>query len=170
MELVAFMNENVEVCFTTTSKTLEMLNKAANQSGESLSLFLTTILAEYLDEKPAVLRGDDRRDFLRKGVDLPAVVQMYINSNMSYYRTGTILDLSLGGARITFPRNQELDAKFDGRLSEMEIMFRLPEEHGTVSFQCECRRAFEDDGSMNLGICFADGDLQSHHALYKYLI
>lgn len=164
------MSENVEICFTTTSKTLEMLNQAAVQSGESLSMFLTTILAEYLGEKPAGTHPDDRRSFCRKDVGLPAVVQMYVNRNMSYYRTGTIMDLSLGGACIRFPYNEELDAKFDGGISELEIMFRLPEELGTVSFQCECRRAFEHEGNVNLGISFADGDLQSHHALYKYLI
>lgn len=165
------MDEYRRICFQTSARNYEILRETAEEQGLDLESLTEKIVSDYIDKlHPEIKNKEERREFLRNRADFPVVVQIHFDQRETHYRTGTILDISMGGVRISLPKHERLDVDLVQNVSGMEILFRMPEENHTVSFKCEPRRVQAKDQEVHLGAIFTETDLRSQQVLHKYVM
>jgi hypothetical protein len=84
--------------------------------------------------------------------------------------TGSITDISLGGVRITMPKDTKCLISDDTQTYKFEIIFALPNENKLVYLTCEPRRVLNDEESICVGASFVDANFQSYKTLQTYLM
>jgi hypothetical protein len=99
----------------------------------------------------------------------PVLIKQH-DSGETKLDTGSITDISLGGVRITIPRDAKCVIKDDPHSSKFEIIFTLPNENKLVYLTCEPRRVFNDEESMHVGASFVDANFKSYKTLQTYLM
>jgi hypothetical protein len=142
-----------------TWKVREALRQAASVEHRTMASLLNKIVADYLEKHgylAAKSIGQERRKYPRIKTALPSV---------TYHKAGTaglasiscvVLDLSLGGALIVYPRGSEIK---DAPLAEMPnftLCFKLPRVEDDVSVKCDPRRVFNIDNGLKIGAAFID--------------
>ncbi|HVN95383.1 MAG TPA: PilZ domain-containing protein [Syntrophorhabdaceae bacterium] len=159
------MKKDVTICFRTSEDLRGSLEKIADSERRSLSSIIETVLYNHLKDRH-VLKGlkNERRGYPRKEVSLPAFVYQR-ESKESSLQTGIIIDLSLGGMRISVPEDYE--AKDAG---EFDTIFTIPNEKTPIKMKCAVKRVFGGpENTKDLAANFVDGDFSGYQKLHKYL-
>jgi len=137
-----------------------------------MASLLDKIVADYL-EKQGYLAGkalgQERRKHPRIKTALPSV---------TYHRGGVashspiscvVLDLSLGGALVAYPRGSEIKDASIAEMPSFTLCFRLPRTEEEVSIKCHARRVFNIDNGLKIGAAFMDLGENHLHSLGAYL-
>jgi hypothetical protein len=164
------MKKNVTICFRTNTEISNAVKKIADGQRQSISFVIESALYNYLKEKKA-LQGleKDRRQYARKQVSLPAFI-MDPKSEMKVFQTGKVLDISLGGIRLSVPQGLNLEISADSETSEFHVIFTLPEATQPLNLKCRSRQCINKEPDTHVGAAFVDSDFQSYQALQQYLI
>jgi len=111
----------------------------------------------------------ERRHHPRKVVLAPTLIKKYglVETKLG---VGAITDISLGGVRITIPKDVKCEISLDPQTSKFEIAFTLPNENKLINLACESCRVDKAEESTHVGAAFIDADLQSYKALQAYLM
>ena len=97
---------------------------------------------------------------------------------VTYYKTGDIsdvpfscvvLDLSLGGALVAYPRGSEIKDTSIGEMPNFSLSFELPRSKEEVRFRCDLRRVFNIDNGVKIGAAFIDSNENHLERLGTYL-
>ena len=114
-------------------------------------------------------QNKEKRRYSRKAILAPTLIKKYdlVGETLC---TGAITDISLGGVRITIPKDVKCKISLDPRTSKFEIVFTLPNAKSLMRFACESRRVVDDEESVHVGAAFIDTDLQSYRVLQTYLM
>jgi hypothetical protein len=102
------MEKDITICFQTTSEIGNALERIAKEEDQSLSSVVESIIYHYLqDNKGFKGINQNRRRLERKNVCLPAFVG---DPSWQHYdfEEGTILDISLGGVRLSVPKGTKI--------------------------------------------------------------
>ncbi|MDY6850687.1 MAG: PilZ domain-containing protein [Thermodesulfobacteriota bacterium] len=165
------MGKDIEICFSTDSDVRDRLNEIAKEEDTALSSLVEGVVLEFLDKrKPPIAKGEEKREFQRKPDGIPVIVQMHLDSKESHYHTGTIMDISFGGVRISLPRQEKIEMKFINESPELEILFKLPDGSYTATFLCKPCRVAQSEEDLQVGARFTGADLASQQALHKYIM
>ncbi|MBA4390180.1 MAG: hypothetical protein C0399_04500 [Syntrophus sp. (in: bacteria)] len=159
------MKKDVTICFRTSEDLRASLDKVAAGERRSLSSIIETVLYDYLKEKKE-LRSlkSEKRIYGRREVSLPAFVYKR-GLGESALQTGTILDLSLGGLRVSVP--QEYDVQQEG---EFDTIFTIPNEKMPVKMKCSVKGVLDGtDNTREILAAFVDGDFLGYQKLHGYL-
>jgi hypothetical protein len=162
------VNKDTTVCFRTSQDTRQALDDLARNEKLSISAVIHGLLLEYVREKqvrPA--EGSEKRQHLRKKVSLPAFVY---ESDPKSARPGTILDLSLAGARISVPQSDRLELDETTKEKQLGLLFTLPLEKKAITVKCCTTRVQGTDGSAEVGARFVDSDFESYQRLQNFLL
>ena len=164
------MRKDVTICFRTNNEISSALKKIADEERLSISSVIETTLYNHLKQKKA-LHGieKDRRQYTRKPVSLPAFI-MDPNAKVKEFKTGKVMDISLGGIRLSVPRGLKMEVSTDSETNEFHIIFTLPEATQPLTLKCKPRRVMERGDDIDIGAAFIDSDFQSYQALQQYLI
>jgi hypothetical protein len=159
------MKKDVTICFRTNEELKQTLEKIAEVERRSLSSIIENILHGQVKDKVELKSGKkERRRYGRKEVSLPAFVYKREVKD-STLQTGIVIDISLGGLKISIP--QEYEAVNDG---EFDTIFTIPNEKTPVKMRCTIKRIVEGgETTKELGADFVDGDFPSYQKLHKYL-
>jgi hypothetical protein len=162
------MSKDREICFQTTAETQMKLESIAEQKGQSLSSLIEFIVSGYL--KKAKSDQSDKRQFPRLDASIPVVVQIQFDSNETHYRTGEIVNISMGGVSISLPKHDMINYELVMNSTNLEILFKLPDTQHTITFKCAPKRMSDEQESLNMGVCFVESDLFSQQALHRYML
>ena len=164
------MKKDVTICFRTSTEIGNAVKSIADEQRQSISFVIETALYSYLKEKKA-LHGleKDRRHYARKQVSLPAFI-MDPNAEIKEFKTGKVLDISLGGMRLSVPQGLNLEISTDSETNEFHVIFTLPEATQPLNLKCRSRRVADKELDTHVGAAFVDSDFQSYQALQQYLI
>lgn len=151
---------------------LERLAGIGKCNGLSLSALLNEILQSYLETNdPNFRSGEDRRRFNRKKVIIPAIIyEKNESESIGRYSSSTILDLSLGGVRLSFPLGSESKTQIIKSGTEFEVIFSLNGSKEPVVFKCNAARLEKKDYGVQVGAAFNASNVQSHDYLQKHLV
>jgi len=144
--------------------------KLVQKENRTILSTIKIALANYLKEYKMVSETNkEKRHHPRKSILAPTLIKKYglVKKTLC---TGAITDISLGGVRITIPKDIKYEISLDPRTSKFEIVFILPNENRPICFACESCRVDKSDESIHIGAAFIDGDIQSYKALQTYLI
>jgi hypothetical protein len=164
------MKKDITICFRTNMEIRNSLEKISTDDRQSLSSVIENMLYNYLKGRKA-LQGmtSDKRQFARKQVALPAFIAE-AKADARGYQTGTIMDISLGGIRISVPKGTQLEIKADGDATEFDIIFTLPYATRPLKMRCHPQRVFESEEDVQIGTAFVDADFRSYQTLQNFMI
>ena len=161
------MSKGVTICFRTSDWLRSALETVAREEKRSLSQVIELILEEYVEEHADSSGQEERRRFSRKQTTIPAFVKG-ADSPAPAQHGAVILDISLGGLRISVPKEcvSEIREKSDG--SQFETSFVLPDEDKPIRVVCKPQRVIPVNGNVYIGASFVDSEFVTHQQLQKY--
>ncbi len=155
-----------------TAKIREALRKAAALEHRTMASLLNKIIADYLEKQGYATNNNinhERRKHPRTMTALPS---------LTYYKSGAVsfppfscvvLDLSLGGALIAYPRGSEIENTSIGEMPNFSLCFDLPPLKEEVCFRCDLRRLFNIDTGLMIGAEFMHPNGENLEKLGAYL-
>jgi len=156
------------ICFRTDEKLRGRLETAAREDRRTLSSLIEVILTDYLERDRGFSDRMERRRYPRKQVTIPAYVEV---SGAGATRHGAvILDLSLGGMRVSVPKECVSKIYEKGKKSHFETSFTLPSENKPVRVVCKPERVVPSNGNVYVGARFVDADFTASQRLQQYLV
>jgi hypothetical protein len=161
------MRKEVTICFRTSELLRSGLEAIAHEEKRSLSQVIEIVLEEYVKDHHESLSQEERRRFTRKETTIPAFVK-----NADSYTTAphgaVILDISLGGLRISLPKEyvSEVSEKSGG--SQFETSFVLPEGNKPIRVVCKSHRVVPKNGNVYVGASFVDAEFVAYKQLQEY--
>jgi len=163
------MKKPITICFRTSEELRGALERAAGEGRRSLSSMIELVLTEYLKRNRDFSdRGQvERRRYPRKQVTLPAYVE--VSKGTVTQHGAVILDLSLGGMRLSVPRECVSKIYEKGEKSHFETSFTLPSENKPVRLVCKPERVVPSNGNVYVGASFVDADFTAYQRLQQYL-
>jgi hypothetical protein len=161
------VNKDTTICFRTSQDTRQALDDLARNEKLSISAVIHGLLLEFIREKQVHSEGSERRQHLRKKVSLPAFVY---ESDPKSARPGTILDLSLAGARISVPQSERLELNETTKEKQLGLLFTLPLGKKAITVKCCTTRVQGAHGSAEVGARFVDSDFESYQRLQNFLL
>jgi hypothetical protein len=164
------MKKDNTICFQTSSEIKRFLEKIAEKESQSVSSVVESIIYHYLKNDKAV-EGifQNRRRFERKKVSIPA----YIGDTRWQrhdFVAGTILDISLGGIKMSIPKGTKVEIQNVNEADKFSIIFRIPNYHWPISVKISPQGVFESTEEVQFGAALINPDFQAYSALQKYLI
>jgi hypothetical protein len=163
------MNKDVTICFRTTDKLRKGIEVLSAQEKRSLSSTIEMMLNTYLLKNSIVTAQDEKRRFSRKEVAIPALIKSNSHS-AGRLEGGVVRDLSLGGLRITVPKDASETVAEDSIGTSFETAFVLPEVSKPVRLQCKSERVESINGDIHVGATIIDADFTHYQYLHKYLV
>lgn len=158
------------VCFRVRRDLQESLVKITPEERQSLSSIIEIVLTNYLAMRKMVKEtNNERRIHPRKAILAPALIKQH-GPGETKLETGAITDISLGGIRITIPRDANVEITDNPQTFKFEIVFTLPNENRPIYLPCESRRVVDYKESIHVGASFAAEALYDYKGLQKYLM
>ncbi len=154
------------ICFRATPDLRDRIQQVATKEKRSLSNVIEIMLGEALKTRSTDPARERRKDARRK-CDFPALIR---KSELPEAHAGMILDLSLTGMKVSlpskaFPENEQKAPAFGHIL----VTFSVPEDNSTVTVECAPEWTSRKNGTMNLGVSFADCAFNDYRRIQKYL-
>jgi hypothetical protein len=162
------MRKDTVICFRVDEDLQNSLLKAANESKKSLSALIETVLLEYLGQNRVQLEGTiQNRRHPRKEVSLPAFISTE-GSGAPY--PSMILDFSLGGLRLSLPKEASINIQVDDQMTHINVLFTVPGEKTPVTVTCKPNRIRHSNEDTEVAAAFADCDFSSYRKVQNYLL
>jgi len=164
------MKKDSTICFQTSSEIKSFLEKIAEKESQSISSVVESIIYDYLKNDKAV-EGifQNRRRFERKTVSIPVYIGD-IRWQRRDFVAGTILDISLGGIKMSIPKGTNVEIQNISETDNLSIIFRVPDSHWPIKVKISPQRIFESAEEVQLGAALINPDFHAYSALQKYLI
>jgi hypothetical protein len=161
------MNKGVTICFRTSEWLRSALEAVAREEKRSLSQVIELVLEEYVKEHSDLSVQEERRRFGRKQITIPAFVKG-ADSRARALHGAVILDISLGGLRISVPKEcvSEIQEKSGG--SQFETSFVLPDEDKPIRVVCKPQRVIPVNGNVYISASFVSSEFVTHQQLQKH--
>jgi hypothetical protein len=165
------MNSQIKGLYIDESL-LERLAELGKNNSLSISALLNEIIGSYLEENdPQWSKKENKRIFQRKRVMIPAMIYKSSKSELiGRYHSTTILDISLGGIRLSFTPDSTSKNEMDKDGSEFEVIFSLDKEGEPVVLRCNLTRVKDTEHGIQVGATFSEANSHSHEYLQKYLM
>jgi len=161
---------SVTICFRTSESLRNELEKIAGEDRRTLSSTIENILYDHIEKrKSATTFREEKRRFPRKNVSVPALISM-AGAPLTEPRVGMLVDISLGGLRISVPGGLPLELRADGESSRLSIVFTLPHIKKALTVQAVPRHVFKYEDDTGIGTSFVDADLATYQMLRTYLM
>ena len=164
------MKKDNTICFQTSSEIKSSLEKIAEKERQSVSSVVESIIYHYLKNNKAV-EGifQNRRRFERKKVSIPAYIG-YTRWQSDDFVAGTILEISLGGIKMSIPKGTEMEIQNVSKTDEISVIFRIPSCHWPISVKINPRGVYESAEEVQFGASLINPNFQAYSALQKYLM
>ena len=164
------MARTVTICFRTSEDLRREIEMIAAEDRRTLSSTIENILYEHLEKRKNIERfqGEKRR-FPRKNISVPALISRP-GAQPSEARAGMLIDISLGGLRISVPGGMPLELQADGESSRLSVVFTLPHIKKALTVHAVPRHVFKFEDDTGIGTSFVDADLGTYQTLRTYLM
>lgn len=155
-----------------TAKVREALRRAANLEHRTMASLLEKIIADYLEKQEHPFSktvSQERRKNPRINTVLPSVTHYKTEAGSLVSFPCVVLNLSLGGALIAYPRGSEIEDASIREMPNFSLCLELPRMKEQACFQCASPRAFDIDNGLKIGAKFIDSQVDSFGRLGAYL-
>ena len=160
------MKKDKLICFRTNKKLHESLVQISDADRRSLSSMIEMILIQYLTNQKT-FPGVEMRKHPRKSVSIPTFINQ---QGLEKIGKGSIMDISLGGARILIPRDCEKDVAINSMGAKFDIVFDLSNENNPIKMTCESKRVVDAEEGIIVGAAFVDAEFNSYKSLQTHLM
>jgi hypothetical protein len=110
----------------------------------------------------------DLREFRRKGLALPVVVERLDTDSAAAFRVALLVDISMAGMRLSLSPGDRATAEALLAAGRCRVNLKMP--CGTRAYFSLTPCRVDDRGSdIHIGARISEGDALSHRALHAYL-
>ena len=167
------MHKTQRFCFDASEEMMGEIEAGARGLGMEPEEFVILSIRSFVEGR--MVGGEpsangEKRTFKRKEVDLPAVIQIFSRDNQVRFSSGVILDLSLGGIKLSIPRSIEHTIKDNVDGVVIEVMFKLEDTEAPAIFKCKPRRLERGGEDVRIGAEFIDGAFTCQQELYRFIM
>ena len=166
------MKKDAVYSMRMSSRVRDALKTAAQRERRTVASLLDKIITDYLAQE-GFLRGpefgSERRRFARKKITVPAKTFLKIGSRDDPF-PGVVLDISLGGVLVTYPKGSEIRFASTGELPNFEICLDLPRLEGELCFDCNARHMRDTGDEIQVGAAFSNPKGKDLQTLNTYLM
>jgi hypothetical protein len=166
------MKKDVVYPLRMSSRVREALNQSAKKDSRTVASLLDKIIIEHLSEE-GYLRGPEfgteRREFPRKKITIPARTFVEADSEEKSF-PGVVLDISMGGVLITYPKGSDIKFTSMGELPRFELCLELPRVDEKLCFDCDVRHMHDTGTEIQIGATFGDSEEDCLQMLNSYLM
>jgi hypothetical protein len=113
-------------------------------------------------------RNEERR-YPRSKVAFPALVHEF-GLNDKTVHAGMVLDLSLGGLKMSIPDGYRYKQREDMKTSGVSIVFAMPGSDRPLDMLCVPRHMYLSGGVTIMGVSFMETDFTGLQTLQNYLV
>jgi hypothetical protein len=99
--------------------------------------------------------GAERRKFHRKKMTMPTETILTEGVNQKSV-PGVVLDLSLGGALITYPKSSDIRFSSVGKLPDFGLNLKVPGKKDVLRFDCNSKHMRDTGDEIQIGASFSD--------------
>ena len=164
---VEVMKKELMICFRTSEDLRKPLKKIAGQERRSLSGLILNVLSDYLKHKGSSFSDEEKRHYARRKVSFPALVSL---NGTEGPHAGVVLDISLGGIKLSVPKESRIDIREDDEETRISILLTLHSEKTPVALTCRPNRAHPINGDIEVAGPFADCDFPNYQKVQNYLL
>ncbi|MDX1708062.1 MAG: PilZ domain-containing protein [Desulfobacterales bacterium] len=153
------------------SKVREALQRASNKEQRSVASLLDKIIMDYLTREGFLSDADygvERRQFNRKKITVPTETT-FTKGQTQKSVPGVVLDLSLGGALITYPKRSDVRFSSVGKLPEFGLELQVPGQKDVLHFDCNAKHMRDTGEEIHVGASFSNPQDDELQKLDEYL-
>lgn len=153
------------------SKVREALQRASNKEQRSVASLLDKIIMDYLTREGFLSDADfgvERRQFDRKRITV-ATETTFVEDQTQKSVPGVVLDLSLGGALITYPKSSDIRFSSVGKLPDFGLELQVPGESDVLHFDCNAKHMRDTGDEIHVGASFSNPQDPQLEKLDEYL-
>ena len=110
---------------------------------------------------------EEKRQYPREVLSVPAVVRHLDTDQEAIV---DIVEISLGGLKLSIPRDMEDQLKINVQGSKFEVVFNLPSNNKPLRMPCESKNFILSKDNLHVGAAFVDQESQNYKALHAYLM
>lgn len=149
---------------------LDRLVAMAKTRGCSVSKLALDILGDFVRDDESRGTGAERRTFKRFPVEVPAMVYVTNKNSVGRYHSAKVVDISMGGARISVAVGRGDELEIIRGDSEFEIILAAKDDPVPLYFRCRSRRVVPEEDAVDIGASFQESDEVSRGLLQQYLM
>ena len=131
------MMEDKPTSVEIDTKKYAVLQEISRKTGKGVPELLDEIILYYLSNAVRELSQDNRRQYQRKDVELPAVLQIPLNNNEIQFRRARVVNLSVGGVKVVFSDNSRQLYDRITNSETIELIFTLPDLNSAMTVVCK---------------------------------
>jgi len=166
------MKKDVVFSIRMSAEVRDALRDAAVKEHRTISSLLNRIITEHLESDNVSgmeRKFEERRKFHRKRILLPSKTYLDDGSTAKDF-PGVILDISLGGVLLTYPKASEIKRTSLGDLSRFELCFELPSTREHIRFGCDARRMIDAGNEIHIAATFRNPNVNTIKKLQTTLL
>ena len=128
----------------------------------------------YLDAQPDITVvaeaefGAERRKFDRKKVTVPAKTVLKSGDNEQSV-PGVLLDISMGGALLTYPKGSDVHFSSTGQLPQFQLCLEGQGSDKQICLDCESRYMRDTGNEIQVGASFTNLNEEEAEKLSRYV-
>ena len=148
----------------------DALKAAAKRESRSIASLLDRIIKDYLEKNGFMSDSSaikEQRWFTRKVIFEPANIFFKTESEIQK-KTIVILNISLGGVLIGYPKTSEIDLSLKDK-PNFELCFEPSDQSKQLCFDCEVNRQVDSDYAVQVGAHFVNTQEEDLQSLKAYL-
>ncbi|MGD2097255.1 MAG: PilZ domain-containing protein [Desulfobacterales bacterium] len=153
------------------SKVRDALQRASNKEQRSVASLLDKIIMDFLTREGYLSDADygvERRQHNRKKITVPTETT-FAEGQTKKAVPGVVLDLSLGGALITYPKSSDIRFSSVGKLPDFGLELKVPGETDTLHFDCDAKHMRDTGEEIHVGASFRNPKDDELQKLDEYL-
>ena len=154
-----------------STRTREVLKLAAHKERRTVASLLDKIVTDYLAEAGLLSGselGAERRESNRKKVTLPAKTFLKTGDSQESV-TGVLLDISMGGALLTYPKGSDIKFSSIGGLPQFDLCLEGSGLGIPLRLECESRHMRDTGNDIQIGASFNNLKADDVAALSRYI-
>ena len=164
------MRKEVIYSLRMSKQVRDSLYRIAREEQRTVASLLDKIIQDYLAQRggfTAAQGAADQRWFTRREVFRPAQLLLTVDEEKREH-TIVILDISLGGVLIGFPKSEDLQLK-PGNGSQFDLYLQMPEQTQPLCVACKTHRVEDSGHALRVGASFMKTNADALQSLKGYL-
>ena len=149
------MKKDAVYSMRLSSRVREALKTAAKKERRTVASLLDKIIIDYLSQEGHVNLDAERRKSSRTRITLPASSIVREGAQKKAFPS-VVLDLSLGGVLLTYPKGSDIPFSSIGKLPRFELCLEDPHSHEQLSIDCDTRHMRDTGNEIQVGASFSN--------------
>ena len=170
-KVMLVMKKDAVYSMRMNSRVRQALTRAAQKERRTVASLMDKIITDYLAREGFLSEADfgaERRKFDRKKVTVPAKTVLK-SGDSEQSVPGVLLDISMGGALLTYPKGSDVRFSSTGQLPQFQLCLEGQGSDKQLRLDCESRYMRDTGNEIQVGASFTNLNEEEAEKLSRYV-